>query len=104
MIPGGVERRSAAREASRPGPLAATAAWRPAEFAAAIDTVAVVSAASLVTLISPALFWTSGEHDRAGLLRHVHRSDRSSPGMRLTEALQQRLPALFAVQDRRAHA
>ena len=103
MIPGGVERRSAVREAaaqvrSRRMRLA------PRGIAAVLDTIAIVSAASVVTLISPTPFWTS-----LGWTAMVYYATSTvlagtSPGMRLTDWIQQRVPALFAVQDHRAHA
>ena len=76
----------------------------PRGCAVAIDTIVVFSAASLVTLVSPAAFWitvsTTALVDDASSTLLMG----TSPGIRLTELLQQRLPALFAVQDRRAHA
>jgi transcriptional regulator with XRE-family HTH domain len=103
MIPGGVDRRSASREASD---LARARRMRlaPRGIAAALDTVTILTAASLVTLISPAQFWTT-----LGTTALIYYGVSTvlmgtSPGTRLTEVIQQRVPALFAVQDRRAHA
>ena len=103
MIPGGIDRRSAAREASDQAH-ARRMRLAPRGFAAAIDTVVVLSAASLVTLVSPAAFWISVSTTALVYYASSTVLTGRSPGMRLTEALQQRLPALFAVQDRRAHA
>jgi transcriptional regulator with XRE-family HTH domain len=103
LMPGGVDRRSAAYEAS-----AAAHARRmrlaPRGMAAAIDTVVIVSAASVVTLISPASFWAA--LGTSALIYYGVSTVLvgSSPGTRLTELLQQRVPALFTVQNRRAHA
>jgi transcriptional regulator with XRE-family HTH domain len=103
MIPGGVDRRSASREASD---LARARRMRlaPRGIAAALDTATILTAASLVTLISPAPFWTT-----LGTTALIYYGVSTvlmgtSPGTRLTEVIQQRVPALFAVQDRRAHA
>ena len=78
--------------------------FAPRGVAAGFDTVAVVSAASLVSLISPASFWAN--LGATALIYYAISTvlAGTSPGMRLTELIQQRVPALFAVQDRRAHA
>ncbi len=103
MIPGGVERRSAAREATAQV-RSRRMRFAPRGVAAGFDTVAVVSAASLVSLISPASFWAN--LGATALIYYAMSTvlAGTSPGMRLTELIQQRVPALFAVQDRRAHA
>jgi transcriptional regulator with XRE-family HTH domain len=103
LIPGGVERRSASRDAKSH---AQTRRMRlaPRGVAATIDTVTILSAASLVTLLSRAQFWPA-----VGVAALIYYGVAvvligTSPGMRLTQALRQRVPTLFAVQDRRAHA
>ena len=103
MIPGGVERRSAAREATAQV-RSRRMRFAPRGVAAGFDTVAVVSAASLVSLISPASFWTN--LGATALIYYATSTVLAGilTGMRLTELIQQRVPALFAVQDRRAHA
>jgi transcriptional regulator with XRE-family HTH domain len=103
MIPGGVDRRSAAREASAEAH-ARRMRLAPRGFAAAIDTAVVVSAASLVTLVSPAAFWTTLSTTALVYYGASTIVTGASLGMRLTELLQQRIPALFAVENRRAHA
>jgi hypothetical protein len=103
LIPGGIDRRSAAREASAQAH-ARRMRLAPRGCAAAIDTIVVFSAASLVTLVSPAAFWITVSTTALVYYASSTLLTGTSPGMRLTELLQQRLPALFAVQDHRAHA
>ena len=104
MIPGGIDRRSTAREASAIRHTPAGCGWRLAGSPPPSTPSVVLSAASLVTLVSPAAFWISVSTTALVYYASSTVLTGRSPGMRLTEALQQRLPALFAVQDRRAHA
>jgi transcriptional regulator with XRE-family HTH domain len=103
MIPGGIERRAAAQEAGVQA-RARRMRFAPRGIAAAIDTVVIVSAASLVTLISPASFWATLSTTALIYYGTSTVLAGTSPGIRLTELIQQRIPTLFAVQDRRAHA
>ena len=103
LIPGGVDRRAAARDASAEAH-ARRMRLAPRGFAAAIDTAIVVSAGSLVTLVSPAAFWISLSTTAIVYYGASTILTGASLGMRLTELLQQRIPALFAVENRRAHA
>jgi transcriptional regulator with XRE-family HTH domain len=103
MIPGGVERRAAAQEATVQA-RAKRMRFAPRGIAAAIDTVVIVSAASLVTLISPASFWVTLSTTALIYYGTSTVLAGTSPGIRVTELIQQRIPTLFAVQDRRAHA
>jgi transcriptional regulator with XRE-family HTH domain len=103
MIPGGVERRAAAQEATVHA-RAKRMRFAPRGIAAAIDTVVIVSAASLVTLISSASFWVTLSTTALIYYGTSTVLAGTSPGIRLTELIQQRVPTLFAVQDRRAHA
>ena len=105
MIPGGVERRSAVREADRAGRARGACGLPPVELPPRLDTIAIVSAASLVS----ADFARTPSGPALGATALVYYATSTvlagtSPGMRLTELIQQRVPALFAVQDRRAHA
>jgi transcriptional regulator with XRE-family HTH domain len=101
-IPGGVDRRATSRDAD-----AETQARRmrfaPRAVAVGIDTAAILSAAALVTLVSPAPFWPSLAVSALIYYGVSTIAAGTSPGSRLTSVLQQRIPTLFAVQDR-AHA
>jgi transcriptional regulator with XRE-family HTH domain len=103
LIPGGVDRRSGTRDASAAAQ-ARRMRFAPRAVAAGIDTALVISTSTLVTLISPAPFWPCLATTSLIYYGVSTVLAGSSPGARLTELLQQRLPTLFAVQDRRAHA
>lgn len=101
-LPGG-DRRASARHAVEQA-RARRMRLAPRAVAAGIDALTVATAASIVTLALPVPFWTT-----LGVTALVYYgvatvAAGSTPGMRVTEALRQRLPALFTVQDRRAHA
>jgi transcriptional regulator with XRE-family HTH domain len=102
MIPGGADRRAPSDEAT--DARARRMRFAPRTIAAAIDTVVIVTAGALATLVSPASFWPT-----LGTIALIYYGVStllagSSPGIRLTELLQQRVPTLFAVENRRAHA
>jgi len=103
MIPGGVDRRAAAREASVEAH-ARRMRLAPRSVAAAIDTVAILGAGSVAALVTALPLWPV-----VGVTALIYYAVSTvlagaSPGTRLTDLLRQRVPALFAVQDRRAHA
>ena len=102
LIPGGVDRRAPSQEAT--DARARRMRLAPRSMAAAIDTVVIMTAGAVATLVSSASFWPA-----LGTTALIYYGVStllagSSPGMRLTELLQQRVPTLFAVQNRRAHA
>jgi transcriptional regulator with XRE-family HTH domain len=102
-LAGGIDRRASAREAQEQARLRRMR-LAPRAVAAALDVMAVTAAAAAVGLAFPVPFWT-----RLGVTAFIYYGASTiaagnTPGMRLTEALRQRVPALFAVQDRRAHA
>lgn len=103
MIPGGVDRRAAAREAQADAH-ARRMRLAPRGLAASLDTAAIISTATVVNLISPAPFWPALAITALIYYGAFTVITGASPGSRLTELLQQRIPTLFAVQDRRAHA
>jgi transcriptional regulator with XRE-family HTH domain len=102
LIPGGLDRRAAARAAAvhtqvRHGRVV------PRVMAAMIDTAAVLTAGSLLSLVTPVGFGVSMAI--AALVSSTAATvlTGSSPGSRATDLLRQRIPTLF-VQDHRAHA
>jgi len=102
-LPGGVDRRSAAREAQEQARVRRMR-LAPRAVAAAIDVMTVTVAASAIALAFPVAFWTT-----LGVTAFIYYGASTiaagnTPGMRLTEAIRQRVPTLFTVQDRRAHA
>jgi transcriptional regulator with XRE-family HTH domain len=102
-LPGGVDRRATAREA-RERARVRRMRLAPRAVAAGFDVLTVTAASSAVALAFPVPFWTT-----LGVTAFVYYGASTiaagnTPGMRLTEALRQRVPALFTVQDRRAHA
>ena len=102
MMPGGVDRRASARTAS-PAPPPAQARLAPRTVAAMLDIAAVLSAGSLLSLLTPVSFGAC--IGAAALVYYVLGTilTGTSPGSRATDLLRQRIPALF-VQDRRAPA
>ncbi|HTL43270.1 MAG TPA: helix-turn-helix transcriptional regulator [Vicinamibacterales bacterium] len=101
LIPGGVERRASAPSAIQKA--AAQGYFVPRTFAAILDTAAVLTAGSVLSLAAPVGFGASMAiaalvYYTAGTLLTGR-----SPGSRATDLLRQRIPTLF-VQDRRAHA
>ena len=103
LIPGGVDRRATAREASAEAQ-AKRMRLAPRGVAAAIDTVAIVSAGSLAALLTALPFWPVVSVTALIYYAVSTVLAGASPGTRLTDLLRQRVPALFTVQDRRAHA
>jgi len=103
LIPGGVDRRAVSREASA-GARARRMRFAPRGVAAAIDTAAIFGATALVALIWPASFWQTLATTALLYYGVATVIAGTSPGTRLTYLLQQRVPTLFAVQNRRAHA
>jgi transcriptional regulator with XRE-family HTH domain len=102
LIPGGVDRRASA-PAAVVQPPAAQGYFVPRTFAAILDTAAVLTAGSALSLVAPVGFGASMAiaalvYYTAGTLLTGR-----SPGSRATDLLRQRIPTLF-VQDRRAHA
>jgi hypothetical protein len=76
----------------------------PRAVAAALDAACTLSLAALGPAIAGVGFWAS-----VGVTALIYYSvatifSGASPGARAAELLRHRLPALFAVQDRRAHA
>jgi transcriptional regulator with XRE-family HTH domain len=76
----------------------------PRGVAAGIDTAAALSVATGVSMVFSTGFWTT-----AGIVGLAYYGAStialgSTPGTRAVDALRQRLPAWFSVQDRRAHA
>jgi transcriptional regulator with XRE-family HTH domain len=103
LIPGGVDRRGAAR-AAHDDARSRRMRFAPRGVAAGIDLLFVFMTASTVTLVTRASFWPSLATTALIYYGVSTILAGTSPGSRLTELLQQRLPTLFAVQDRRAHA
>lgn len=102
LIPGGVDRRGSARTAVV-APPPTRRRLVPRTVAAILDTAAVVTAGSVISLLTPVGFGTCLAI--AALIYYVCGTivTGTSPGSRATDLLRQRLPALF-VQDRRAPA
>ena len=102
MMPGGVDRRASARTAS-PAPPPAQARLAPRTVAAMLDTAAVLTAGSLLSLLTPVSFGAC--IGVSAIVYYVLGTilTGTSPGSRATNLLRQRVPALF-VQDRRAPA
>jgi transcriptional regulator with XRE-family HTH domain len=76
----------------------------PRTVAVTIDATAICTTAALIQMATPLSFWTT-----LGLTAIVYHAagtiaTGASPGTRAADALRQRVPALFAVQSRRAHA
>jgi hypothetical protein len=76
----------------------------PRAVAAGIDTCVALILATGVSILLGSGFWTTA--GAVGLVYYAVSTVTlgSTPGTRAVGALRQRLPALFAVQDRRAHA
>jgi hypothetical protein len=102
LIPGGVDRRSASQASSQPS---AHFRFTPRVFAAALDTSVVLFGGAVLALLTPVGFWPS-----LAVVSLVYYAVGTiatglSPGARLTDMLQHRVPALFApAAHRRAHA
>jgi transcriptional regulator with XRE-family HTH domain len=103
LLPREGDRRSATRDA-REQARARRMRLAPRAVAATADTAVIVSLAAGVSLLTPAPYWAS-----IAVIALVYYAAStvvagSSPGTLLVDVLRQRMPALFAVQDRRAHA
>ena len=103
LLPPEGDRRSAMRDA-RERAWARRMRLAPRAVAAIADSAVIVSTAAAIALATPAPYWTS-----LAVIALLYYSVStvaagSSPGTLLVAALRQRMPALFAVQDRRAHA
>jgi transcriptional regulator with XRE-family HTH domain len=103
LIPGGIERRASSQEASADA-RARRMRFAPRTVAAGIDTLIVAVTASGIALMTPAPFWTTLATTALIYYGVATIAAGTSLGTRLTELLQQRVPTLFAVEDRRAHA
>ncbi|HVZ22409.1 MAG TPA: helix-turn-helix transcriptional regulator [Vicinamibacterales bacterium] len=105
LIPGGVDRRTAhAREDSAPTESVLRARLAPRLLTAATDGMLVIGAAVLMSALTPVPFWTGLA--LTGVVYHAAGTILvgSTPGQLLTDLLRDRVPALFAVPNRRAHA
>jgi transcriptional regulator with XRE-family HTH domain len=103
QLPPDGDRRAAARikeEQSR----ARRIRLAPRTVAAALDTASALLLATGASLALNTGFWTTA--GTVGLAYYAISTIAlgSTPGSRAVEALRQRIPALFTVQDRRAHA
>ena len=103
LLPPQGERRSAARE-RKAEVKARRFRFAPRTVAAAIDIGCTVSLAAWGPLLFGAGFWSS-----AGVTALLYYGVSTvvlgaTPGTKAVDVLRQRVPALFAVQDRRAHA
>jgi transcriptional regulator with XRE-family HTH domain len=103
MLPPEGERRAAARE-RRSEIRANRFRFAPRTVAAAIDLVAAISVAAWGPMLFGATFWSS-----AGVTALLYYSVSTillgaTPGSKSVEVLQQRMPTLFAAQDRQATA
>ena len=103
MVPRAGARRSAARE-KRAETRARRLRLAPRAVAAAVDVACTVSLALIGPAVGGAGFWAS-----VGVTAVIYFSvstifTGATLGSHAVEYLRQRIPALFAVQDRRAHA
>jgi transcriptional regulator with XRE-family HTH domain len=103
LIPRAGDRRSSARE-RKANARARRLRLAPRGVAAAIDVVCTLSLALIGPAATGVGFWAS-----AGVTAVIYYSASTiftgaSPGSHAVEYLRQRIPTLFAVQDRRAHA
>jgi hypothetical protein len=103
LVPRSGDRRSAAQDRKTQA-RARRLRLAPRAVAAALDAACTLSLAALGPAIAGVGFWTA-----VGVTALVYFSastvlSGASPGSLAAEMLRQRLPALFAVQDRRAHA
>jgi transcriptional regulator with XRE-family HTH domain len=103
LVPRGGDRRASTRERKSQA-RARRLRMAPRTIAAAIDIACTASLAMLGPTFAGAGFWTS-----AGVAAVIYYSlstilSGASLGSHAVEFLRQRMPALFAVHDRRAHA
>ena len=103
LVPRGGDRRTVAQERKA---LARARRIRlaPRGVAAALDIIATMSVAALASAVTGAGFWSAA--GATGMIYYALSTifSGSTPGNLAVELLRQRVPALFAVQDRRAHA
>lgn len=103
LIPRAGDRRSVARERKAEA-RARRIRLAPRAVAAAVDVVCTLSLALIGPAVGGSGFWTS-----VGVTAILYYSvstifSGASPGSHAVEYLRHRIPTLFAVQDRRAHA
>jgi hypothetical protein len=102
LVPPGGDRRAVALEQKNEA-RARRLRLAPKAVAAAIDIGCTLSLAALGPAVGGISFWPA-----VGITALIYFTVSTilsgSPGTRVAEILRQRLPALFAVQDRRAHA
>ena len=103
MVPRAGDRRAAARD-KKANARARRLRLAPRAVAAAVDVLCTLSLALIGPAVSGAGFWTS-----VGVTAVIYYSAATiftgaSLGSHAVEYLRQRIPTLFAVQDRRAHA
>ncbi len=103
LVPAGGDRRTVARDRKALA-LARRIRLAPRAVAAALDVACTMSLAALGSALAGAGFWSS-----VGVTALFYYSlstvfGGATPGTRAVELLRQRVPALFAVQDHRAHA
>lgn len=103
MIPPEGDRRSASRQRAEQV-RARRIRLAPRTVAAGVDTVNAVLLATGVSVVLHTGFWTTAA--ATGLAYYAISTVvlGTTPGTRVVDVLRQRIPALFAVQDRRAHA
>lgn len=103
LLPAGGDRRASSR-AHQAETRARRIRFAPRTVSAALDAACTLSLAGSASAATGASFWSAA--GVAGLiyfsLSTIVRG--ATPGHRAVAFLQQRVPALFAVQDRRAHA
>ena len=103
VVPPTGDRRAAARHRQEQA-RARRIRLAPRGVAAGIDTAAALSVATGVSMLFNTGFWTT-----AGIVGLAYYGAStvalgSTPGTRAVDALRQRMPAWFSVQERRAHA
>jgi transcriptional regulator with XRE-family HTH domain len=104
LLPPEGDRRAASREA-REQAWARRMRLAPRAVAAIADSAAIMSAAALAALVTPAPYWPSLAAIALFYYAVSTVAAGSSPGTLVVAALRHRRPTLFAVEDRRrAHA
>ena len=103
LIPSGGDRRASARERKAEA-RARRLRLAPRAVAAAVDVMCTLTLAVAGPALGTASFWAS-----VGVTAIIYYSAAAiftgaTPGSHLVEYLRHRMPTLFAVQDRRAHA
>jgi transcriptional regulator with XRE-family HTH domain len=103
MTPRSGERRAAAR-VRREQARARRIRLAPRAVAAGLDTTVAVLVATGVSAVLHTGFWTTAAAVGLAYYGASTIALGTTPGTKAVDALRQRLPALFAVHDRRAHA